>query len=215
LELNDHCKKEKGENMQADSRREKHPLAKTATRHYIRPAKQKQSVREQFLNLPEGTLCQLITGEMIMTPSPVPLHQIVIMEISFQMLRFVKAQDKGQVFVAPLDVCFNENNIFQPDILFIRKDNLSIIGEKMIQGIPDLVVEVLSPSSAYHDLRTKFRVYEQSGVQEYWIVDLERKSVEVFSNRGKKFHLEQEVEGEGGVNSLLLSGFSVAVDELF
>ncbi|MCI5224154.1 MAG: Uma2 family endonuclease [Candidatus Electrothrix sp. AR4] len=54
--------------------------------------------------------------------------------------------------------------MFQPDILFIRKDNLSIIGEKMIEGIPVLLVEVLSPSSSYHDLRTKFRVYERSGV---------------------------------------------------
>ncbi len=201
--------------MQTDSRRKTNSPPKTTARHYMRRAKQEQSVREQFLNLPEGTRCQLIGGEIIMTPSPIPLHQIVIMELSFQMLRFVKTQDQGQVFVAPLDVCFNERNIFQPDILFIRKDNFSIIGEKMIEGVPDLVVEVLSPSSAYHDLRTKFRVYEHSGVQEYWIVDLERKSVEVFSNSEKKFNLEQEVEGEGAVESLLLSGFSVAVDELF
>lgn len=69
-------------------------------------------------------------GEITMTPSPIPLHQIVIMELSFQMLRFVKAQDQGKVFVAPLDVSLDEKNIFQPDIFFIRKDNLSIIGEK-------------------------------------------------------------------------------------
>ena len=100
-------------------------------------------------------------------------------------------------------------------ILFIRKDNLSIIGKKMIEGVPDLVVEVLSPSSAYHDLRTKFRVYEQSGVQEYWIVDLERKSVEVFSKSGEKFQLHQEVEGKGAVESVVLSGFSVALEDLF
>ncbi len=201
--------------MQTDSRRITNPPPKTAARHYMRPAKQEQSVCEQFLNLPEGTPCQLIAGEIIMTPSPIPLHQSVAGHLYMQLLQYAEKNDLGQVFIAPLDVSFNEKNIFQPDVFFIRKDNLSIIGEKMIEGVPDLVVEVLSPSSAYHDLRTKFRVYEQSGVQEYWIVDLERKSVEVFSNSGKKFHLEQEVEGEGAVESLLLSGFSVAVDELF
>ena len=202
--------------MQTEPKRITNPPPKTvATGHSMHRAKQEQGVREQFLNLPEGTPCQLIAGEIIMTPSPIPLHQAVIMELSFQMLRFVKSEDKGRIFAAPLDVSLDEENIFQPDIFFIRKDNLSIIGEKMIEGVPDLVVEVLSPSSAYHDLRTKFRVYEQCGVQEYWIVDLERKSVEVFSNSGKKFQLHQEIEGKGKVESLVLAGFSVDLDELF
>lgn len=170
------------------------PREAATARHFIRQAKKRQTVREIFLNLPEETPCQLIAGEIVMSPSPVPLHQAIIMELSFQLLRFVKAKKTGQVFVAPLDVSLDENNIFQPDILFIHKDNASIIGEKMIEGAPDLVVEVLSPSSAYHDLRTKFRIYEQAGVQEYWIVDPERKSVEVFTNNGKKFQPHQEVD---------------------
>ncbi|XCN71669.1 MAG: Uma2 family endonuclease [Candidatus Electrothrix aestuarii] len=202
--------------MQTESKRINNPPPNTvSSRHYMRRAKQEQGVREQFLNLPEGTLCQLIAGEIIMTPSPVPLHQIVIMELSFQMLRFAKERDLGQVFVAPLDVSFNEKNIFQPDILFIRKDNLSIIGKKMIEGVPDCIVEVLSPSSAYHDLRTKFRVYEQSGVLEYWIVDINRQSIELFANSGRKFQLRQEAEKKGAVESLVLDGFSVTVDDLF
>ncbi len=191
------------------------PPKAVATRHHIRRPKKKRTVREQFLNLPEGTPCQLIIGEIIMTPRLVPLHQYVAGHLYMQLLQYVEKNDLGQAFVAPLDVSFNEENIFQPDILFIRKGNLSIIGEKMIEGVPDLVVEVLSPSSAYHDLRTKFRVYEQSGVQEYWIVDLERKSVEVFSNSGKTFQLHQEVEGKGVVESVVLSGFSVALNDLF
>ena len=202
--------------MQTEPGRATNPSLKTVAAPYaMRRAKQKPSVREQFLNLPDGTACQLIAGEMIMSPSPIPLHQLVVMELSFQMLRFVKSEDKGQVFTAPLDVSLNEQNIFQPDILFIRKDNLSIIGEKMIEGVPDLIVEVLSPSSAYHDLRTKFRVYERSGVQEYWIVDLERKSVEVFRNSGKKLQLYQEAEGKGAVESLVLAGFSVELHSVF
>ncbi|MCI5146152.1 MAG: Uma2 family endonuclease [Candidatus Electrothrix sp. AR3] len=190
------------------------PANAVTDRHFMRHPK-KQTVREQFFNLPEGTPCQLIAGEVIMSPSPVPLHQAIIMELSSQMLHFVKANKAGLVFSAPLDVSLNEDNIFQSDILFIHKDNISIIGEKMIEGAPDLVVEVLSPSSAYHDLRTKFRVYEQSVVREYWIVDPERKSVEVFMNSGKKFQLHQEIEGKGEVQSALLSGFSVDLNSIF
>ncbi|XOF33814.1 MAG: Uma2 family endonuclease [Candidatus Electrothrix sp. YB6] len=191
------------------------PPEAVAARHYIRHPEKQQSVREQFLNLPEGTPCQLIAGELIMSPSPIPLHQAVIMELAFQMLRFVKSKERGQVFIAPLDVALDENNIFQPDIFFISKDHLSIIGEKMIKGAPDLVVEVLSPSSAYHDLRTKFRAYARAGVQEYWIVDPGRKSVEVFTSSGEKFQLHQEVEGEGEVQSVTLAGFSVALETIF
>jgi Uma2 family endonuclease len=132
-----------------------------------------------------------------------------------KMLQFVEAAGLGQVFIAPIDVRLNERNIFQPDILFISKEKASLIGERMIEGPPDLVAEVLSPSSAYHDLRTKFRAYEQAGVQEYWIVDPERRSVEVFVSSGRKFQLRQEAEGEGKAQSVLLQGLSIDLADIF
>ncbi|MCI5158845.1 MAG: Uma2 family endonuclease [Candidatus Electrothrix sp. AUS1_2] len=177
--------------------------------------KQHQSALERFLALPEGTACQLIAGELIMSPAPIPLHQYIVAHICMKMLQFVEAADLGQVFVAPIDVRLNERNIFQPDILFISKEKASLIGKRMIESPPDLVAEVLSPSSAYHDLRTKFRAYEQAGVQEYWIVDPERKSVEVFVNSAGKFELRQEVEGEGAVRSVLLQGLSIDLADIF
>ncbi len=176
---------------------------------------QRQTVREQFFSLPEGTPCQLLAGEIIMSPSPIPLHQAIILELSLQLLRFVKEKKAGRVFSAPLDVALDDDHVVQPDILFIRQENLGIIGKKIIEGAPDLVVEVLSPSSAYHDLRTKFRAYERAGVQEYWIVDPERRSMEVYCTSGKKFQLHQEAEERGAVQSVLLAGFSVALDDLF
>lgn len=176
---------------------------------------QRQSALERFLALPEGTACQLIAGEIIMSPAPIPLHQYIIVHLSAKMLQFVEAAKLGQVFTSPIDVRLNERNIFQPDILFISKEKSALIGERMIEGPPDLVAEVLSPSSAYHDLRTKFRAYEQAGVQEYWIVDPERRSVEVFVSSNGKFQLRQEAEGEGAVQSVLLAGFSVDLADVF
>lgn len=181
----------------------------------VRQDEQCQSALARFLALPEGTACQIITGELVMSPAPIPLHQMVILELSIQMSLFVKKEQTGRVFVSPIDVRLNERSIFQPDILFISKEKAFLIGERMIEGPPDLVVEVLSPSSAYHDLRTKFRAYQQAGVQEYWIADPERRSVEVFASREGKFQLHQEAEGEGTVQSVLLPGFSVDLASIF
>ncbi|WP_417910224.1 Uma2 family endonuclease [Candidatus Electronema sp. PJ] len=181
----------------------------------VRRPEQRQSALERFLALPEGTACQLIAGKLVMSPAPIPLHQAVILELSIQMALFVKKEKAGRLFTSPIDVRLNERNIFQPDILFISKEKAALIGERMIEGPPDLVAEVLSPSSAYHDLRTKFRAYAQAGVQEYWIVDPERKSVEVFVNNSNKFQLRQEAEGEGAVQSVLLQGLSVDLADIF
>jgi Uma2 family endonuclease len=181
----------------------------------VRRQEQRQSALERFLALPEGTACQLIAGELVMSSTPIPLHQYIVVHICMKMLQFVEAAGLGQVFVSPIDVRLSERNIFQPDILFISKEKASLIGERMIEGPPDLVAEVLSPSSAYHDLRTKFRAYEQAGVQEYWIVDPERKSVEVFVSSGSKFQLRQEAEGEGAVQSVLLQGLSIDLADIF
>lgn len=198
--------------MQIEISRSPHCSAQAAC---VRTPEQRSSALERFLALPEGTPCQLIAGELVMSPAPIPLHQMVILELSIQMSLFVKKEQTGRVFVSPIDVRLNERSIFQPDILFISKEKAFLIGERMIEGPPDLVVEVLSPSSAYHDLRTKFRAYQQAGVQEYWIADPERRSVEVFASREGKFQLHQEAEGEGTVQSVLLPGFSVDLASIF
>lgn len=174
-----------------------------------------QTPYEKYFSLPEGAPYQLLSGELVMTPSPVPLHQSISFELSFQLATFIKKNNLGQVFVAPLDVCFDEENIYQPDVLFICKENQKIIGKAMIEGAPDLVMEVLSPSTAYYDLRTKFRLYEKSGVREYWIVDPERQSVEVYTGKNGKFFLQSEVEGAGEALSEIISGFSVQLDVIF
>lgn len=183
--------------------------------HSVHRPEQHQAALERFLALPEGTACQLIAGELVMSPAPIPLHQYIVGHFYAKMLQFIDKSSLGQVFTSPIDVRLNERNIFQPDILFISKEKATLIGERMIEGPPDLVAEVLSPSSAYHDLRTKFRAYEQAGVQEYWIVDPERKSVEVFVNSGGKFQLRQEAEGEGAAQSVLLAGLSVDLADIF
>lgn len=168
-----------------------------------------------YCRLPEGAPYQLIGGKLVMTPSPTPYHQIVLENLRFEVARFVRNNGLGKVLSAPLDVYLGETETYQPDLIFIARDRLNIIEKARVNGAPDLVVEILSPGTAYYDLRKKYKVYEAQGVREYWIVDPEDKSVQVFVAREGKFVLDQEVQGSGEVKSHVLTGFSIDVQTIF
>ena len=119
------------------------------------------------------------------------------------------------VLNAPIDVYFEETETYQPDIIFISKDRLHIIKPERVKGAPDLVVEILSSSTAYYDLRKKFKIYEKHGVREYWIVDPESKNITIYENRTGKFVLAQEVEEKGKVESKVLPGFELEVESIW
>ena len=126
---------------------------------------------EDYAKLPEGAPYQLIGGKLVMTPSPTPYHQEISKKIILKLSNFIEERALGHLYYAPLDVYLGERDIYQPDIIFISEERKEIIGPKMIKGAPDLIVEILSASTAYYDLREKFKIYEQNGVNEYWIVD--------------------------------------------
>ena len=170
---------------------------------------------EDYAKLPEGAPYQLIGGELVMTPSPVPYHQIISRRIAFELLKFVEERKLGEVIYAPTDVYLSETETYQPDIIFISKERLHIIGEKKIEAAPDLVIEILSESTAYYDLRHKKRVYEASGVKEYWIVDPMEKGIEVYENINGEFKVFSQAIEKGRVNSKLLQGFGVELEKVF
>ncbi len=168
-----------------------------------------------YKKLPEGAPYQLIGGSLIMTPAPEVYHQEVSGNIQYRIQDFVIKNDLGHVYYSPIDVMFSKTEVYQPDIIFIKKSNKKIIGRKKINGAPDLVVEILSPSTAYFDLREKYRVYEKSGVKEYWIVDPKLKKIEIFENKKKKFYLNNESEKKGRVSSIVLKGLYISLKDIF
>ena len=170
---------------------------------------------EDYAQLPEGAPYQLIGGELVMSPSPTPTHQRISLNLSVALYLFVKEHDLGQILVAPMDVYLSETDTPQPDILFIAKTRLGIIGEKYVDGAPDLVVEILSPSAAYYDLKKKKRLYEASGVKEYWIVEPEAQEIEVYALVEGRFDLFGREAGQGTITSKLLAGFSVDLADVF
>ena len=169
--------------------------------------------------LPEGAPYQLIAGSLVMSPAPIPYHQKYVGRIYALLDAFVDDHWLGETFLSPIDVYFNEMDAYQPDIIFIAAHRLGIIGEKNVQGAPDIIVEVLS-SNAKHDLVEKKEVYEASGVREYWIVDSERKSIDVLENVQGKFGNEFRLfsrgrSGVGSVESKVLEGFAIELEYVF
>ncbi len=168
-----------------------------------------------YQNLPEGAPYQLIGGKLVMTPVPEILHQRVSGNLNFKLRSFVLEQGLGEVFYAPIDAQFSEYNVFQPDIIFISNERMEIIGKKRIEGSPDLIMEILSPSTAYFDLREKFDIYELYGVKEYWIVDYNRQEIETYFTQGNRFHLMERAKESGTISSVLLQGFRIKLEDIF
>ncbi len=175
----------------------------------------RKSTYEDYLKTPEDKRYELIEGELIMTLSPVPQHQRISRRIEFMIEKFVTEKSLGEILDAPCDVYLDSENVIQPDILFISKERLNIIGEKNIQGAPDLVIEILSESSAYRDLVKKKKIYASFGVKEYWIVDPEEKTVEIYLLEGSAFTLSKRFDKNDVLSSPLLTGLEIDLAQVF
>lgn len=166
--------------------------------------------------LEEGAPFQLINYDLIMSPSPIALHQKISFELSIQLGVFLKAtNNKGFAVSAPMDVKFDDGNIFQPDLLYVSEERKAEIVKERIEGAPDLVVEILSPSNGYYDLRQKKDIYEKYGVAEYIIIDPLQHIVEIYVLKEALYVLDQKVNQPGTFRSTVLNGFSVDLKELF
>jgi Uma2 family endonuclease len=152
---------------------------------------------------------ELIEGETVVMPSPSVKHQQIVLLIAI----FLQAMQRGQTLIAPLDVELDAQNVAQPDVIWLSAETKATMTEQRVIGAPELVVEVLSPSTRDADKRRKFRVYERCGVGEYWLVDPEAEHVEVFAREGERFG-HRGVFGRGESFASLALSATVAVDGL-
>lgn len=171
---------------------------------------------DQYCLLPEdGNQYELFDGELVMTPSPSTRHQQIVGRLFAQLMAYVQANSLGEVFLAPLDTIFDQYTVLQPDILFVSRERVAEVVKERIEGAPDLVVEVLSPSTFYKDLRRKMAVYSQFGVREYWIVDPEKLTIELYQRSGEVLQLARHFASQETFQSPLFPGLQLAVSSIF
>ena len=168
-----------------------------------------------FAALPEGTLAQLFDGLLIMSPAPNVFHQVLVARLSYLLTAHVQQHQLGLVLISPLDVRLGPERVLQPDIVFVAADRLHILGKQEVEGAPDLMVEVLSPSTGTYDLTRKRRLYEEAGVREYWTVDPADETIEVLTLTDDGYRTAVRIRGEGRVASVLLKGFEGDAAALF
>jgi len=163
---------------------------------------------EDLLTLPDdGRRWEIIDGELYELTAPNLDHAAVIMNL---ILRFapVVAAIGGRIFTAPVDVFFGAANPVQPDIMVLLPDHLDLMAKRGLEGPPDILVEVLSPSNPEHDRLTKRALYARGGVPEYWLVDPDASSLEVLTLGGESFRLHTRAIGDEHVTSAVLPDLS-------
>jgi len=140
----------------------------------------KKMTYEDYARIPaDGKRHEIIEGEWYMTPAPDVWHQRASRKLERILDEHVTRHKLGEVFYAPIDVVISQVDVVQPDIIFVSTARSAIVGDKNIQGAPDLAIEILSPSTQSIDRGEKRQLYERAGVLEYWMVDAAARTVEI------------------------------------
>jgi Uma2 family endonuclease len=171
---------------------------------------------EAYAALPEdGNRYEIVQGVLMMTPAPEPAHQGIAEEINSFLRSQILYTKRGLVLTAPIDVVLSKYTTMQPDILVLLKEHLDRLQQKRIVGAPDLVVEVISSSSATYDRFVKYSVCEKAGVSEYWLVNAQQQTIEVFALESDSYYSLGVFQGEQHLLSRIVPDTTIAVRQFF
>jgi Uma2 family endonuclease len=150
-----------------------------------------------------------------MAPAPNRFHQDISRTIQFEILKYLEREPGGIIYDAPFDVVLTDTNVFQPDLAYFSKERRQVLTEKGAEGAPDLVVEILSQSTARLDLDQKRVIYARTGVSELWIVDPDKLEIQVFDLRLDPDVPVATLRRNGLLRSQFLPGFELPVGTVF
>jgi Uma2 family endonuclease len=169
---------------------------------------------EEYYRLDDDQRHEIIDGNLLMAPSPDQWHQDWSRDLTLLIGAHVKRQNLGKLFVAPFDVVLDPENTVQPDLIFVSTANFGIIQRRAIFGTPDLLVELISPSSVRRDRYDKKDLYARFGVKEYWIGDPANKSLEILTLKEGRYELHCAAEEKGKLASFVLAGLEFDLSEI-
>ncbi|MCL6583241.1 MAG: Uma2 family endonuclease [bacterium] len=171
---------------------------------------------EDYLNLPsDGKIYEIIGGGLVMSPAPSPKHQKISRNLALYIWNYVRKNKLGEVYYAPIDLILDRLNVVQPDLVYVARKRCEIIKENGIFGVPDLIVEILSPHNAEVDIKKKKQLYEHFAVREYWIVNPEIKKVEVYIMQGGGYKHQGTYLEQDSLESRQIEGLKVPLSEVF
>ncbi len=169
---------------------------------------------DDYANTPDDERYQLIDGELILSPAPYVIHQWVSKGLYALMLP-AERMGLGWVYFAPVDVVLSNHDVVQPDLLFISKERAEIFTAANVQGAPDLVVEILSPSTSRLDWTRKRDLYARHGVKEMWLVDPEERKLWALLLRDGELQIAGEYREGQSFSSDTLGGLKIDLGEVF
>ncbi|MCR9295077.1 MAG: Uma2 family endonuclease [bacterium] len=140
----------------------------------------------------DGLRHEIVDGDHYMNPAPSTYHQTISKRLQHQLYTKIELANLGVVFYAPINVQLSEHDIVQPDLVVLLKEARARVSTTKIDGAPDLLIEILSPSTADRDIHLKRRVYERSGVTEYWIVDPAEQSILQLNLRANRYQADTQ-----------------------
>ena len=170
---------------------------------------------EDYCNAPEDRRYELHDGDLILVPSSKEQHQRASLDIATELMLFARRTGVGKVYIAPFDIVFSDNDVVQPDVIFVSNDRLGIITADNIQGAPDLVVEVLSPSTAHRDRTFKRSLYARHGVTEFWLVDPDARTIEVLLLDVNGYDIAGTFGAGETLTSPTITDFTLNIDDIF
>ncbi len=162
----------------------------------------------------DGKHRQIVDGELIVTPSPNLGHQRISRRIQFALVKYLEAHPIGEILNAPMDVILSDFDVLEPDLLLVLNPRRHIL-KTWVEGAPDLVIEILSPTTAAHDRGPKLKAYARFGVEEYWIVDADRAVVEVYRRGEEGYKISRVFRQPEVLTSALLPGFALPLSDVF
>lgn len=162
---------------------------------------------------PEDKRYEVIDGDAYHILTPPIQHQAISQKLVVLIFYFLRKVHVGELLFAPVDVVLTDYDIVQPDILYISNERKSILTEANVQGAPDWVIEILSPSSIERDRDLKLKLYSRHAVKEYWIVDPGQLSVDVFCLENEALQLKQTAV-DGSVECRLMSALQITVKDV-
>lgn len=187
-----------------------------ASTHQILQTSQRPLTAEDFESFPDdGNRYEIIGGQLIVSPSPTYPHQRASMKLGNAIDSYLTREGMGEIVAAPMDVLLSSNDVVQPDLLVVLNERSAIIQHGRVVGAPDLVVEILSPSSIETDFLRKSKLYEQAGVREYWIVNPEGETVSVQTLEGDRYLLTGEYGRDDTLRSTVIDGFDLELATIF